>query len=413
MRFTLKPTVRHLTLAFPALLITLPLAMNAAEDTPGVALPPPSLYDVIPPKPVSASPDAATPPAAKTASPAAAVAPAAPPATPVAASSSSAPASKAAAPTQSAPVTKAEPQQQANAGDPWYKRWFPWMFATKPAAAPAEQTMVARAAVPGDRGQYAYDSPNRTIRSGFTGECVKTGWWSEGAATGDCDAQALAKRQSNEKLAAAATTQAPPTPPKSAPKAAPVVVVAKPAGSAPVPSTVTKPDPVEVVPLPPTPPAAREERALTAVVAKDEPITALAETHLMPEPDFDKLTLSAGALFPLSSTNIKPLGREKLDEFAMKLKGMDFDTVRIVGHTDPTGTVAMNEKLSKARADAVKRYLVTKGVAANRIETAGKGGAEPMPKPENCDALPRMEKIICYAPDRRVEIEVVGGKPRG
>jgi OOP family OmpA-OmpF porin len=72
----------------------------------------------------------------------------------------------------------------------------------------------------------------------------------------------------------------------------------------------------------------------------------------------------------------------------------------------------MNERLSKQRAEAVKKYLVSKGISAKRIRTAGKGGAEPLPKTRDCDALPRMEKIICYAPDRRVEIEVIGGKPR-
>jgi OOP family OmpA-OmpF porin len=86
--------------------------------------------------------------------------------------------------------------------------------------------------------------------------------------------------------------------------------------------------------------------------------------------------------------------------------------VQNLGHSDPTGPSSMNEKLSKRRADAVKQYLVSKGIDAKRIQTAGKGGAQPLPKTRDCDALPRMEKIICYAPDRRVDIEVVGGKPR-
>jgi len=72
----------------------------------------------------------------------------------------------------------------------------------------------------------------------------------------------------------------------------------------------------------------------------------------------------------------------------------------------------MNERLSKRRAESVKQYLVAHGIDAKRIRTEGKGGAQPLPKTRDCDALPRMEKIICYAPDRRVEIEVVGGKPR-
>ena len=47
---------------------------------------------------------------------------------------------------------------------------------------------------------------------------------------------------------------------------------------------------------------------------------------------------------------------------------------------------------------------------ASRIQTIGKGGSDPLPKTANCDSLPRMDKIVCYAPDRRVEIDVIGGK---
>jgi OOP family OmpA-OmpF porin len=132
----------------------------------------------------------------------------------------------------------------------------------------------------------------------------------------------------------------------------------------------------------------------------------------MPEPDYDKLTLTAGAAFPLPSTALKPLGREKLDDLVARLKDMEYETVQVIGHTDPTGPRAMNERLSKQRADAVKKYLISKGIDAKRIRTQGKGGTEPLPKTRDCDSLPRMEKIICYAPDRRVEIEVIGGKPR-
>jgi OOP family OmpA-OmpF porin len=175
-------------------------------------------------------------------------------------------------------------------------------------------------------------------------------------------------------------------------------------------------DPVEVVPLPPRPQPVRDEikppSPAKEQLVRDEIVTALAATRPLAEPDYEKLTLSAAALFPLSSAAIKPLGREKLDELVTRLKEMDFETVRIVGYTDPTGPAAMNEKLSKRRADAVKQYLVSKGIDPKRIATEGKGGAQPLPKTRDCDALPRTEKIICYAPDRRVEIEVVGGKPR-
>jgi len=52
--------------------------------------------------------------------------------------------------------------------------------------------------------------------------------------------------------------------------------------------------------------------------------------------------------------------------------------VRIVGHTDSTGTDAINEPLSQRRADTVRDYLTDRGVAASRIETAGRGSREPI-----------------------------------
>ena len=394
MRFTLTPAVRQLALAFPVLLIALPVAMSAAEEKLGPVLPPPSLYDVIPPAQPSVPASTVRTPAAPVQSAPLPVAasktaePVKPTAAPVA--SKPAPATAVAKP---APVAKAESVAPT---EPWYRRWFGGPKPV-PKSVPAQAPVAMAALDANGRGQYAYDSPSRTIRTGMLGQCVKTGAWDTSAATADCDPALVAKKPAPVKVAAA-----------------PLPV---PAGSAPVRQAPPKPEPVEVVPLPPALPVARDERALQPeaepVPVKEETITALAETHLMPEPDFDKLTLSAGALFPLSSAAIKPSGHEKLDEFVEHLRDMEFETVKIVGHTDPTGSKASNETLSKRRAEAVKSYLVSKGIDAKRIVTAGKGGAEPLPKTENCDALPRMEKIICYAPDRRVEIEVVSSKPHG
>jgi len=416
MRFNLKPTVRHLALAFPALLIALPAAMSAGEDKPGPALPPPSLYDAAPASQDQAAPpniyvpgtavpaEPAPQPAAKVpepVKPAAAAAAAKPAATSTTAKPVATPTTASPVPTsttaKAAPVAK--PSSEATT-EPWYRRWFAWLPWNQPhqsaapaKAAPANATMMS-ALDNGGHGQYAYDTPSKTIRSGMMGQCVKTGMWSPSAATADCDPTLVAKKPAPKVLAAN-------QPLKTAT-----------AGSAPAPIPVrqAKADPVEVVPLPPAPPAAKDEHPLEQPQIKEETITALAEAHV--EPEFDKLTLSAGALFPLSSSNIKPSGHEKLDEFVEHLQGMQFDTVRIVGYTDPTGNKAANATLSKRRAEAVKSYLVAKGVDPKRIETEGKGGADPLPKTTDCDALPRMDKIVCYAPDRRVEIEVVG-KPHG
>ncbi len=422
MRSTLQPTVRQLTLAFPILLTALPAALSAGPDQPAAVLPPASLYDAARPgQPTFSAP-------APSVSTPSGEAPAAPP-----------PAANAAEPTKPTPTVAAKtapaatPQAASEPSEPWYRRWFswlPWNSSKKPTAqpTPAQQPVVVvqqDVAMSGTessgRGQYAYDASNRSVRAG-TGQCVKMGVWSPETATADCHPSAVASQPVPAK---AASTVAMTQPSKAAPAGSALTVAMTqpstqgPAGSAPAPIAVPqpKPEPVYVVPLPPRPPAAKEERALEPVDAQskshDETIAALAETPLMSEPEFDKLTFSAGALFALGSNKIKPAGQEKLAEMVEQLRGMHYDKVMVVGHTDPTGSKPMNDKLSKRRAEAVKAYLVAKGVDPKRIQTAGKGGAEPLPKTQDCDALPRMDKIVCYAPDRRVEVEVVGGKSQG
>jgi OOP family OmpA-OmpF porin len=86
------------------------------------------------------------------------------------------------------------------------------------------------------------------------------------------------------------------------------------------------------------------------------------------------------------------------------------EVIIAVGHTDRFGSDAYNQKLSERRAAAVKTYLVSKGIDANRVYTEGKGEKNPVTKPGQCPG-PKSKKVIeCLQPDRRVDIELIGTK---
>jgi OOP family OmpA-OmpF porin len=100
---------------------------------------------------------------------------------------------------------------------------------------------------------------------------------------------------------------------------------------------------------------------------------------------------------------LKPDAQAKLTDLVEKTKGVALEVVIAVGHTDTVGTDGYNQKLSIRRAEAVKNFLVGKGIERNRVYTEGKG--ESNPAADNKTAAGR-------AKNRRVEVEVVGTRAR-
>ena len=129
------------------------------------------------------------------------------------------------------------------------------------------------------------------------------------------------------------------------------------------------------------------------------------------KPAADKITVAADALFDFDKYTLRPEGKKKLDEVAAKAAAIKLEVIIAVGHTDRFGSDAYNLKLSDRRAAAVKTYLVSKGVNANKIYTEGKGKRNPVTKPDQCPGKAPTKKVIeCLQPDRRVDIELIGTK---
>jgi outer membrane protein OmpA-like peptidoglycan-associated protein len=115
-----------------------------------------------------------------------------------------------------------------------------------------------------------------------------------------------------------------------------------------------------------------------------------------------KLDIPADASFDIGRSELKPGMRTALDKYAATLNQHTVTTIDIIGHTDSTGTDAINDPLSLARAQATRDYLVQHGVAASRITTEGRGSHEPVASNDTPAGR---------AANRRVEIYIAEAAP--
>ena len=220
----------------------------------------------------------------------------------------------------------------------------------------------ATAIPPGAPGYVTNHAGSTPVTNAY-GQCWKTGAWSPAVAREPCDAM-----------------------PRAAAAVTPPPVAAAPA-----------PQPAQVTPAPQ--PAA--------------PLTIAAEP---PRPVIEKVTLNSDVLFQFGKADLRDAGKARLDELADRIKGQgaNVEEVVAIGHADRIATEEYNQKLSEARAEAVKTYLVEKGLSSSAVKTEGRGESQPITGGD-CQKMgpekaSNRKLVQCLAPDRRVEIEVLGSR---
>jgi len=151
------------------------------------------------------------------------------------------------------------------------------------------------------------------------------------------------------------------------------------ASAAPAPAPAPQPPPVAVMP----PPAPRPA-----------PVT---------------VHFAADALFGFDKSELRAEGKQALDGLAGELRGVEYDSIRVVGHTDRLGSTEYNERLSRRRAEAVAAYLASTGIPASRLASSGVGESQPVTAAADCKGkTPTPALVACLQADRRVDVQVDG-----
>jgi OOP family OmpA-OmpF porin len=123
------------------------------------------------------------------------------------------------------------------------------------------------------------------------------------------------------------------------------------------------------------------------------------------------ITLGSDALFEFGKSDIAGIsynGRGELDKLIARLQTrygtFDQKHIQIIGYADPLGTDASNKRLSVARANTIKNYMIAGGMPAAKITSEGRGSSSPVVT--NCPRVATPESIACNKPNRRVVVGV-------
>lgn len=196
------------------------------------------------------------------------------------------------------------------------------------------------------QGYWTQPAGGDAVWKNASGQCWRAGYWTPAMAIAECDPDLM---------------------PKPAPK------------------------PIAAPPPPPAPKAAAKPAPKPAAPAKPR-VLRVTSTELF---DFDKSVLTPAARAKLDTEVVAKLGQFATIQF-----------INVNGHTDRLGSAQYNQKLSEKRANAVKAYLVSKGVDGSKIETYGFGKTFPV---KSCpDQKDRKALKACLEPNRRVEVEAQG-----
>ena len=110
------------------------------------------------------------------------------------------------------------------------------------------------------------------------------------------------------------------------------------------------------------------------------------------------VTFESGILFATNSSTLNNASQSSLTKFANSLKANPDTEINIIGHTDNTGTDAINNPLSENRANSVRSFLMSQGISAARMSSAGMGSIQPVANNATADGR---------SLNRRVEIFII------
>jgi outer membrane protein OmpA-like peptidoglycan-associated protein len=114
-----------------------------------------------------------------------------------------------------------------------------------------------------------------------------------------------------------------------------------------------------------------------------------------------KLDIPSDISFATGRADIEPNFRPILDRFAEGLRNNPNAEVRIIGHTDSTGSDAINNPLSLDRAESTRNYLTARGVSGARIHVDGRGSREPIASNASNDGRARNRRVEIFVGERQ------------
>ncbi|MCP1420705.1 MULTISPECIES: OmpA family protein [Pseudomonas] len=116
-----------------------------------------------------------------------------------------------------------------------------------------------------------------------------------------------------------------------------------------------------------------------------------------PEPVQAEVITLSDVLFVFNQSDLTPTAKSQLDDLMSKFEDADVVSIKIVGHTDSVGSDAYNQALSERRASSVAEYLISQGVAPNKVTSEGRGESQPIADNETDEGR---------AKNRRVELHI-------